>query len=86
MNNNVAIFQNEQFGQIRTVYEMGKVFFCGKDVATALGYAVPRKAITEHCKENGVLKRNLIDNMGRTQNDKQDKGSNSKLDPLSKYF
>ena len=50
MNNNVSIFQNEQFGQIRTIYEMGKIYFCGSDVAKSLGYANPNKAINDHCR------------------------------------
>ena len=68
MNNNVSIFQNEQFGQIRTIYEMGKIYFCGKDIASTLGYVDTVNAIKQHCKEKGVVKRHLIDNMGRNQN------------------
>lgn len=67
MKNNLTVFKNEQFGEIRTIEENGKFLFCGKDVAIALGYAIPRKAIIDHCKEHGVLKRNLIDNLGRKQ-------------------
>lgn len=36
--NELQIFKNEQFGEIRTIEENGKVLFCGKDVCTALGY------------------------------------------------
>ena len=59
---NIQIFENQNFGQVRTVQENGKVLFCGADVAKALGYAVPRKAIIDHCK--GVLKRNTPTNGG----------------------
>ncbi len=55
---NLQIFKNESFGSVRTVEENGRVLFCGKDVAEALGYAVPRKALLDHCK--GVLKRNTL--------------------------
>lgn len=65
--NEVKIFSNKQFGEVRTLEEQGKVYFCGKDVAEALGYALARKAIADHCKLSGVLKRNLIDNLGRKQ-------------------
>lgn len=58
----LQIFQNEEFGSVRTVEENGKILFCGKDVAEALGYAVPRKALLDHCK--GVLKRNTPTNGG----------------------
>ena len=56
-NNKVEIFKNEQFGAVRTIEEDGKVLFCAKDIAEALGYAVPRKAIFDHCR--CVLKRNV---------------------------
>ena len=55
--NKLQIFNNPDFGEVRTLEENGKVPFCGSDVAKALGYAVPRKALFDHCK--GVLKRNI---------------------------
>lgn len=67
MNNEMKIFENEQFGSIRTVEENGKVFFCGTDVAKALGYADTAKAIKAHCKEDGWASRPVIDSMGREQ-------------------
>lgn len=48
--NELMIFNNPEFGEIRTIEENGKVLFCGKDVATALGYNEPHKAIARHCK------------------------------------
>ncbi len=63
----LQIFTNERFGEIRTVEENNKVMFCGKDVATALGYADPKKAVIQHCKEDGVANYPLIDSMGREQ-------------------
>lgn len=54
---NIQIFNNPDFGEVRTMEENGAVLFCGSDVAKALGYAVPRKALFDHCK--GVLKRNI---------------------------
>lgn len=50
----LQIFQNEEFGQVRTVDIGGKTYFVGKDVANALGYSNPRDAISRHCK--GVVK------------------------------
>ena len=55
--NEIQIFNNPDFGEVRTLEENGKVLFCGSDVAKALGYAVPRKALFDPCK--GVLKRNI---------------------------
>lgn len=42
---------------VRTVVIDGKPWFMANDVAGALGYANPRKAITDHCRSLGVLKR-----------------------------
>ena len=56
-----AIFTNPEFGNIRTLEtEDGKVLFCGKDIATALGYAKPQNAIQAHCR--GALKRGILTN------------------------
>ena len=61
--NNLTIFESPEFGSIRTVEEDGKVLFCAKDVAAALGYKNTRDAINRHCK--GVVKR---DGVSRTTN------------------
>lgn len=65
--NDLQIFDNAEFGQVRTIEENGQVWFCGKDVAIALGYTNPKKCINDHCKEDGVTIRSLIDSMGREQ-------------------
>jgi anti-repressor protein len=40
--NNIRIFQNEQFGQVRiAMNENGEPLFCLADVAKALGYSRP---------------------------------------------
>lgn len=41
--------------------------FCAKDIATALGYADPKKAVIQHCREDGVAIYPLIDSIGREQ-------------------
>ena len=48
---NLTIFKNKEFGQIRTCMVDGETFFVGKDVASALGYANPTKAVTKHVDE-----------------------------------
>ena len=52
MANELKIFKHEQFGSVRTMVdnETREVLFCGKDVATALGYAKPIDAVRVHCK------------------------------------
>lgn len=53
--NELKIFENHKFGEVRTIEEDGKVLFCGSDVAKALGYSNPRDALSRHCR--GVVKR-----------------------------
>ena len=53
--NELQIFNNKEFGEVRTICEGSTVLFCGSDVAKALGYANPSKALSDHCK--GVTKR-----------------------------
>lgn len=67
MTNNLKVFVNEQFGEIRTVEENGKVLFCATDVARALGYSDTAKAIKTHCREDGWAICPVIDSMGREQ-------------------
>lgn len=47
MYTNIEIFQNEEFGAIRTVLIGEKPWFVGKDVAIALGYSEPRSAVSK---------------------------------------
>lgn len=50
MDNSIQIFENPDFGEVRTLEEDGTVLFCGSDVAKALGYARPNDAVTQHCR------------------------------------
>ncbi len=54
--NNLQVFSNSEFGQIRaTTTETGKPIFCLADVAKALGYSNPPKAVIDHYKGVTVL-------------------------------
>lgn len=64
--NDIKIFENDEFGKVRTVDKNGKVMFCGSDVAKALGYSKPNNALNQHCKGD-TSKQGIIDNLGRTQ-------------------
>lgn len=48
--NELQIFGNPKFGQIRMIQESGKVLFVASDVARALGYIRPNDAINQHCR------------------------------------
>lgn len=67
--NEIQIFNNKEFGNIRTVNIDGEPWFVGKDVANALGYSNNRKAISDHVgeedKRDGVT---IRDSIGREQN------------------
>ncbi len=51
----IQIFNSEEFGEIRTAGTPEEPLFCAVDVARALGYANPAKAIIDHCKGVTVL-------------------------------
>lgn len=56
--NNIKIFENKEFGEIRTVMIDGEPWFVGKDVAGALGYADSTGAVRKRTDEEdrGVAK------------------------------
>lgn len=51
MENKLQIFENPQFGKMRTVEINGEIYFVGKDVASILGYVETAKAVREHVEE-----------------------------------
>ena len=50
--NEIQIFNNEEFGDIRTVEINGEPWFVGKDVAEALGYTNTRDAIAKYIDDD----------------------------------
>ena len=46
----ITVFESKDFGKVRMVDIDNKIYFCGSDVAKALGYARPADAITSHCR------------------------------------
>lgn len=67
--NDIEIFRNEQFGEVRTTVINNEPWFVGRDIAEILGYTNPRKAIIDHVDEedktDGVT---IRDSIGREQN------------------
>lgn len=65
MNNEIKVFSNEEFGSIRRVEVDGEFWLIGKDVAQALGYSNPRKALADHVDEEdkGVTKCDTLGGM-----------------------
>lgn len=64
--NELQIFNNEEFGSVRTVEIDGKPYFVANDVAKALGYSNPSKATSDHCKHAIYGRGN--DSLGRDNN------------------
>ncbi len=64
--NELKIFKNELFGEIRIIEIDKEPWFVGKDVAEVLGYSNPRKAIGDHVddEDKGVTK---CDTLGGSQ-------------------
>ncbi|MDR3090786.1 MAG: hypothetical protein LBU36_01120 [Clostridiales bacterium] len=46
----VQIFNNADFGEVRMAEIEGKAYACGADVARVLGYSNTREAISRHCR------------------------------------
>lgn len=60
--NEIQIFNNPEFGDVRTIIIGGKEYFYGVDVAAALLYKRPSKAVADNCK--GILDQDTIKNAG----------------------
>ena len=55
--NEMQVFTNEQFGNVRTITENGITILCGADIAAGLGYKNIPDAISRHCPH--VVKRDI---------------------------
>lgn len=58
--NDLQIFSNPEFGQVRTVEIDGQPWLVGKDVAVALGYKNPQKALHDHVDAEDVTANDLF--------------------------
>ena len=61
----LVITEHPEFGKVRTVEAGGRVWFCARDVASALGYANPKDAVNRHCRPKGVRVHDLLTAGGR---------------------
>ena len=57
--NNIQIFSNPQFGNIRTTGTPDEPWFCAADVCKALGYNNGRDAVAKHVDTPDVAKRDI---------------------------
>lgn len=65
--NNIQIFNNTEFGEIRTLLIDGEPWFVGRDIALKLGYQKPQNAIRDNVDEGDARKQGIQDNNNHIQ-------------------
>lgn len=65
--NQLKVFNHPSFGQVELMEIDGKAWFGASQAARALGYVNPHKAIIDHCRKDGLTKREVADSLGRVQ-------------------
>ena len=61
----MRIFENAEFGRVRTAEINGEPYFVGKDVAEILGYANASKALADHVDDEDKLNNNSLSSLGQ---------------------
>ena len=67
MQKHIQVFNNTEFGEIRSMEIGGEPWFVGKDVAAALGYSKTRNAIARHIDEEDKKDAPIQGDLGGTQ-------------------
>ena len=68
MSNEIQIFNNKEFGNVRILVIDEEEWFVGKDIATALGYKDTSDALKKHVDTEDKMSRQIADSRGRQQN------------------
>ena len=63
--NEITVFNNDEFGSIRTVTIENEPWFVGKDVAEVLGYTNPSKALSDHVDTEDKLNNETLLSLGQ---------------------
>ena len=63
--NDLAVFNNPDFGSVRTLMVGDVPYFVGKDLTTILGYANPSKALSDHVDEEDKLNNDSLSSLGQ---------------------
>lgn len=63
--NDLQVFKNEQFGQVRVIEQDGEPWFVGKDVAEILGYENSSKALIDHVDNDDKLNNVSLSSLGQ---------------------
>ena len=63
--NDIKIFENAEFGSVRTLEVNGEPYFVGKDVAEILGYQNASKALADHVDDEDKLNNETLSSLGQ---------------------
>lgn len=63
--NELKIFENAEFGSVRTLSINGEPYFVGKDVAEILGYTNPSKALLDHVDDEDKVNNESLSSLGQ---------------------
>ena len=66
--NQLKVFENQEFGKVRTEEINGEGWLVGKDVAEILGYKDTSDALQKHVDDEDKMSRQIADPLGRLQN------------------
>lgn len=65
MVNKIRVFENQEFGKVRTVVINDEPWFVGKDVTSILGYTNASKALTDHVDSEDKLNNESLSSLGQ---------------------
>lgn len=65
MENKIRVFENQEFGKVRTVVINDEPWFVGKDVTSILGYTNASKALTDHVDSEDKLNNESLLSLGQ---------------------
>ena len=65
--NDLKVFQNEEFGSVRTIEIDGAPWFNATDVCKCLGFGNPRQALSSHVAFEDVQKLDMFGQTGRKE-------------------
>ena len=63
--NNLKVFKNEEFGQVRALEIKGEPYLVGKDVTDILGYQNGSKALADHVDDYDKLNNKSLSSLGQ---------------------
>lgn len=64
-NSSLRVFNNQEFGQVRSMMIDGEPYFVGKDVAEILGYVNASKALADHVDDDDKLNNETLSSLGQ---------------------